>query len=380
MPIEVVDDGLTDSEGPIEVADEVVGPDPTKPLTDGTLAVALLSPLKTIEARICALAQSRLDYDLSKSANEEAAREFRRACVRMRGEVTTAYEQTNRPVLAAQKTARDLRDAIIQRIEAIEKPVDDAILKFEADRAAERKRKAEEERQRVASIRVRIENIRGVAKGAARLGSEELAQKAALLRGLTLDADHYGEFLVEAQAVRDGTLALIEDLHAGAIAAETAAAELAIARAESARLRAEQEAAEKQREDEARKAAAEKAAQLAAEEERLAAESRAVAERAAALAAEERAARARLEEELAQKRLAAEQEQARIDAEREQAHRRARVVQLAQEEAMRIAAPQMLAALREIATMAHAAGNRDIAAVAERAIQHATQGVRAHEP
>lgn len=281
----------------IEVADEVVDAAPK------SAEVALLDPLRDLELALAGLKEEgeKATWDVDTADGEKAAREFRAKCVKVRTSADAAYEQGNKPLLNAQRQARD----IVKKIKDTVQPVEDAWdakIKAKEDRKAREKAERERiERERIAAIRARIGAITTSPVNATALkAAADVALVMKELNDLPITEDLFGEFVEEASAARERALSAIGQMHQAAVARELEEQrleqqrqELARQQEELERLRREQQA----RLDEQRRA----------EEERLAAERRAQEERAAA-------ERAEIERQAAEER-------ARIDAERAEQER-----------------------------------------------------------
>ncbi|HOW46096.1 MAG TPA: hypothetical protein PLB26_00465 [Rubrivivax sp.] len=272
-----------------EIASEVVGP-----AAGG--AVALLDPLRKIEAGLAALAEesATATWDVETAAGEAAAREFRARCVKVRTSAKAAYELGNKPLLDAQRQARELVGLINAAVDPVESLWDGRIKAKEERKAREKAEREQAERERVAAIRRAIDAIS--AAPAAAIGCTTAAQVDAMLASLEqtpITEGEFGEFLPEAEAAR---LRSYDAMLAMRRAAEAREAAAAAAEAEAARLRAEREELERQQAELAAQHEAMRAEQVRqqqiAEAQRLAAE-RAQAERIAA----ERAEQARLDAE-----------------------------------------------------------------------------------
>ncbi|MDA8260221.1 MAG: hypothetical protein M0Z99_32085 [Betaproteobacteria bacterium] len=212
-------------------------------------------------------------------------------------------------------------------------------LQDEWDAIEERKRQAEAER--IAALQARIEAIHALPASKVGKPSDEIMHALRVLESLAVS--DFAEFDKFAQEAKDKALATLQQLHAGALAQEQAAAaeraRIEAERVELARLRAEQE--ERQRTE---------AARIAQEAQERA---RAEAEAKARIEAEEAASRARIQaaEAEAKKeadRLAAERKAAEA---REQAEKnRLEAARIQQEGIERAAREKEQARAREKAT------------------------------
>jgi colicin import membrane protein len=256
-------------------------------------------------------------FDLTTTKGDKEARGARLELVRLRTSLEAKRKELKAPALERSRLIDDEAKRITSAILELETPIDQQIQAAEQKKEAERLAKIEAERQRVATLRARIESITSVALRAVGKPAAEVEAKIKLLVGITIGPD-YAEFKAEAEAAHADTLAKLRDMHAAALAAEAEAARLAEERAELERLRAEQ--AERERVERER---------MATEQARIAAEQRAEAERLEALAREQRErlaaeeAAAKAEREAADRAAAAERaEQDRIAREAREAEQR----------------------------------------------------------
>jgi hypothetical protein len=288
----------------------------------GTLAPAIETKIAEYSPTAAALAELRqrfgnIAFDLTTTKGDKEARAARLELVRLRTSLEAKRKELKAPALERSRLIDDEAKRITSAILELETPIDQQIQAAEQKREAERQAKIEAERQRVATLRARIEQITSVALRAVGKPAAEVEAKIKLLVGITIGAD-FAEFKAEAEAAHADTLAKLRDMLAAAEAAEAEAARLAAERAELERLRAEQ--TERERIERER---------MAAEQARIAAEQRAEAERLEALAQQQRErlaaeeAAARAEREAADKAAAAERaEQDRIAREAREAEQR----------------------------------------------------------
>ncbi len=202
---------------------------------------------------------------------------------------------------------------ITSALVALEDPID-TVIKQETSRK-DQERIANEER--IAAIQQSIADLNAIVPSMAGASSARLTARIAALQDYDV-AEWAEEFLADAQKAHQSAIAALQQLHAGALAQEQAAAEetakIAAERAELEVLRKEQQErarAEQARiAEETRKRAEEEAAARAVIE----AEQRAARQR---IEAEERAARQAREEQDRKARQEREAEETRLKAERE---------------------------------------------------------------
>lgn len=231
-------------------------------------------------------------YDLTTTAGDKAARAARLELKTLRTDLEKKRTELKAPALLFGKTIDSEAARLTAEIQALETPIDAQIKADEKRREDERiaKEQAEAARRKVHTDG--IAKIAGYVEQAADLPAARIAAGITYLEGMNL-AD-FDDYLAEATATRDRTVAALRALHAKAVAREEEAARLDAERIEQARIAAEQaETARKLKEqqDELDRQRAE----VQQREERIAAEERAKLEREAL----ERAAAERLQAEAA---------------------------------------------------------------------------------
>jgi len=168
---------------------------------------------------------------------------------------------------------------ITAELEALECPIDDQIKMEESRKEREKAEKIEAEKRRVLGLLEKIADIRRFAGKCAGQSSVAIREAITVVSSLSIDADHFQEYVEDAQVALAGTLDAMEAAFNGALAQEDEARKIIAERAELEELRARaaaqqkiidaQNAAEQKRLDD------EKAAQdklIAEENERIAAE------------------------------------------------------------------------------------------------------------
>ncbi|MCZ8436847.1 hypothetical protein [Achromobacter xylosoxidans] len=266
-----------------EVADEILD------------APAAIVEFNAVQKGLAELRQelAGVQFDVTTTAGDKAARAARARCVSIRTSADAAYEGWNKPMLAKQREMRAILAKIKDEVKAVEEPID-AQIKAEEARKAEikaAKEAAELERQR--AIQDRIWLLNQYAVSAAGLSSAKIAAMRETLAAEPITTELYEHRTGEAMQLQADVMAKLEKMHGAALAQEQEAARLAAERAELERQRLEQEAAA--------------AAARKAEDERLAKERAELEEQQRRLQAERDAENARQE--------AARAEQARKDAE-----------------------------------------------------------------
>lgn len=278
-----------------------------------TTSLAVFSP---IQQGIAELRQryAGVAFDMRTVKGNEEARRARKELVSLRARADDAYESWNKPIVAQQRLARQMRDEIKAEVLALEQPIDEQIKADEARRAAEKAERERVEAARIKAHRDRISLIAGAPAEAAGQSAAHILSVMEALASIDISATTFEEFAEEADGMRSVIQQRLAAMHAVQAKAEEDAARLA-----EERRRADEERA--RLEEERRKLAAERAeleAQLRAtreaeerrvrEAERATEEARAQAEAAARAqaAAAQRLAdeRARLEQEIVDRRAA----------------------------------------------------------------------------
>lgn len=234
-----------------------------------------------------------VQFDVTTTAGDKAARAARSRCVSIRTSADAAYEGWNKPMLAKQREMRAILAKIKDEVKAVEEPIDAQIKAEEARKAEIKAEKEAAELARAKAIQERLDHIRDFATSAAGLSSAKIEAMREALAEFPLTTELYEHRAGEAMQLHAEVMAKLEQMHGAALAQEQEAARLAAERAELERQRLEQEAAA--------------AAARKAEDERLAKER-------AELAEQQRQLQAARDEENARQE-AARAEQARKDAE-----------------------------------------------------------------
>ncbi|MGK0556129.1 hypothetical protein [Bordetella bronchiseptica] len=266
-----------------EVADEVID------------APAAIIEFTAVQKGLAELRQelAGVQFDVTTTAGDKAARAARARCVGIRTSADAAYEGWNKPMLAKQREMRAILAKIKDEVKAVEEPIDAQIKAEEARKAEIKAAKEAAELARAKAIQERLDHIRDFATSAAGLSSAMIEAMRETLAEFPLTTELYEHRSGEAMQLHAEVMAKLDQMHGAALAQEQEAARLAAERAELERQRLEQEAAA--------------AAARKAEDERLAKERAELEEQQRRLQAERDAENARQE--------AARAEQARKDAE-----------------------------------------------------------------
>jgi hypothetical protein len=242
----------------------------------------------------------------------------------IRVEAEKARQMRKKPILEIGRLLDSRAKELEAEITPLEERFDGAIKAEEARKEAEKAAAAERERERVENIQAGIRAIRGALIDVAGRSAETIARAIAELSAQEITKETAHEFLAEAEAARDQTVAKLRDMHAAQLRAEE----------EAARIKAEREALERERAERAEQAERERVERERQAAERRQQEQAAAAERAR-IAAEERAARERIEAQEREARERREAEERRIQEERERVAAEARALEERQREARR---------------------------------------------
>ncbi|OZI59913.1 hypothetical protein [Bordetella genomosp. 11] len=300
---------------------------------------APLTAFDPIEAGLTALRDeaAKTVFDVTTTAGDKAAREFRKRCVTTRTAASEAYESWNKPILAMQAAAREKRDYILTEVKAIEGPIDEQIKAEEKRRDEIKAAKEAAELARQQAIQARINTLGQFAAKAVGKSSTDILALRDELADMPITTELFEHRTGEATVLHAQTSATLEDLYNAALAQEQEQARLAAERARLEQERKEQEAlAKAAREAEEARMAAERA-KLAEEQAALKAATEAEAARQEAARAEQRrqeeaaAAAARQREEEAAAALRAQQE--KLDRERREFEEQQAAARRAEEEA-----------------------------------------------
>jgi hypothetical protein len=146
---------------------------------------------------------------------EERARKLRAECVKLRTTTDKAYEEWNKPVLAAQRGIREVVKQVETGITPVEAKLHAMIQGVETAREAEKQRKIKVEEDRINALREKITStFVSVPIAAVKMTSAEIDAKVRELQDLVItDAeDSFGEFSLEAEGLRARTISEIMDL------------------------------------------------------------------------------------------------------------------------------------------------------------------------
>ncbi|MBK9497400.1 MAG: hypothetical protein IPO08_23340 [Xanthomonadales bacterium] len=259
-----------------------------------------------IEAGLQALRDeaTKTVFDCTTKAGDDAARQFRAGCVKIRTSADRAYKEWNEPMLDMQRQMRGKRDYIKDEVTQVEEPIDSQIKAEESRKAAEKAERERIERERILVITTKIEAIKGIPIFLINENSEGVQTAIAQLEARPIELEEFGDFTGEAASAKSKALETLSDMHTKKVLAEQAAE---AARQEQLKL------------EEQRRQQAEAERQQRAEQARIAAEQKAITDAAAKDAAEQLAqAQAILAEA---KRVQAENERQAAEAKRVEAER-----------------------------------------------------------
>lgn len=181
------------------------------PIVVTNTAIARFDPVQKI---LDDLAKEIADtkFDINTTAGEKTARELRQKCISVRTGAKKLYEELNAPVLEVQRKWREKVKAIETAVTPLEDPLDKVIKAREAEREAEKQRKIQEEQDRIAALREKISAISKIPAAAVKMTIEQLQQQLLDLQSIVISDDTFGEFLDEAEVLRNETVTQVNDL------------------------------------------------------------------------------------------------------------------------------------------------------------------------
>lgn len=181
------------------------------PIVVTNTAIARFDPVQKI---LDDLAKEIADtkFDINTTAGKKTARELRQKCISVRTGAKKLYEELNAPVLEVQRKWREKVKAIETAVTPLEDPLDKVIKASEAEREAEKQRKIQEEQDRIAALREKISAISKIPAAAVKMTIEQLQQQLLDLQSIVISDDTFGEFLDEAEVLRNETVTQVNDL------------------------------------------------------------------------------------------------------------------------------------------------------------------------
>jgi hypothetical protein len=185
-------------------------PEP-EPVIAKTTALAKFDPVRKVLADLTKEI-SEVKYDINTTAGEDVARGLRLRCVKVRTTAKNLYAALNKPVLEVQKKWREQVAAIEAGVKPLEDPLDVAIKAKEDAREVERLRKIEEEKARIAALRVKIAAIAALPAAAVKQTTAELEQTILDLQAQVITEESFGEFVDEAILLRGETIAQLSSM------------------------------------------------------------------------------------------------------------------------------------------------------------------------
>lgn len=255
-----------------------------------------------------------VQFDVTTTAGDKAARAARSRCVSIRTAADAAYEDWNKPMLAKQREMRAILSKIKEEVKAIEEPIDAQIKAEERRKAAIKAERERIERERQEAIQARITALSQYPVRAVGKPSAQIAKLRDEVASLEITEEIYGQRGGEAIELQSDVAAKLNEMHAAALAQEAEAARLAAERAELERQRQEQEAA-------ARAARQAEEARLQAEREAFEKARREEEARQAQARAEEQRRQEAAAAELRRQREELDRQRREIEAEKEAARR-----------------------------------------------------------
>lgn len=237
------------------------------------MELSKLVEFDAVEAGLAALRDkyAGVQFDVTSTEGNKAAREARSTCVSIRTSADKAYQDWNKPMLEKQRAMRNRLAEIKDAVKEVEEPID-AQIKTEEKRKAEEKAERERiEAEKQKAIQDKIDAIKFSPSVCAGQSSTALV---GAIHGLTITEitlEGYGDRAGEAEIEKQLALTRLETMLEAAKKQEAEQVKLAAERAELERQRKEQET----REAEVRAKAAEEEAKRQAEIEKQQAELRA---------------------------------------------------------------------------------------------------------
>lgn len=260
---------MSEAEAKTEIADELV--ESTKAvITDLTTVVPELAEFRSGMLQMFQAAY-RVQFDLTTTKGDEAARKLRKQLVTSRTSLERRRIEKNQEDRATIQARIETRDAavakLVEIVRSLEEPVDRQIRADEERRRLAKEEADRIERERIVALRQRVDDIQSVAVRAVGLPSSEIEQKIALVGRIEVDTS-FEEFEASAHAAKASTLTRLNELLTDARQREAERAEAERNKAEVERLR--REAEERRQADEAREreAAAARAREAAEQRQR----------------------------------------------------------------------------------------------------------------
>lgn len=170
-------------------------------------------------------------FDLASTKGDKAARQARLELTKVRTGSNEARLAWARPINEQLKAAKELTDQIGKEADELAKPIDEQIKVDEARRLKLKEEQAEAERQRVATIRGRINVLMGLPVQLMSMTADEIGAVISDVKAAPINAERFAEFLPEAQALVERMVPQLEQMEAGARAREDEAKRLGEARA-----------------------------------------------------------------------------------------------------------------------------------------------------
>jgi len=190
-----------------------------------------------------------VQFDVTTTAGDKAARAARSRCVSIRTSADAAYEGWNKPMLTKQREMRAILAQIKDEVKAIEEPIDAQIKAEETRKAEIRAAKEAAELARQKLIQERITALHAFPMLALNKDAAGIAEVLTRAADLPITTELYEHRAGEAMQLHAEVVAKLEQMRDTALAQEQEAARLAAERAELERQRQEQEAAaQRQRE------------------------------------------------------------------------------------------------------------------------------------
>jgi hypothetical protein len=232
-------------------------------------------------------------YDVTTTRGMATATADRAELRGARCKLEQARKEEKADILERGRYIDSTAKSVEEVIRKYEEPLDTLIKDEQGRKEREKLEKQEIEKKRVFGLLEKIASIRKWAGSCGSWNSATISHAIEEVQALTIDAEHFQEYVTDAQVAKDDTLAAMGVALAGAVAQEAESKRIIAERAELEELRArataQQKIIDEQNAAEQRRLAEEKAAQdalIAEENDRIIAERRAHEEKMAAEQAE----------------------------------------------------------------------------------------------
>ena len=168
--------------------------------------------------------------DFSTKAGEKKARDYRTKLVKLRAGAETLRKEIQAPWLKAQEAMMTKSKDIAKRVAVFEDPIDKAIKAIEAERAAEKARQDELDRQAEAKRLERIAAIRNLPSIVADMTAEDIAGVIEDLAAAEITEERFGPHVAATLELRAQVGDRLTGMHSAALQRERREVELQVER------------------------------------------------------------------------------------------------------------------------------------------------------